>query len=91
MPRPELRPDRQSSRRSLTDVRAGTKNEELREGRQGTGLTLTLKMQGSGSMEKITGTILPLSQWILRGKLRPEMKIKSLSTHPRVFGMSALC
>lgn len=42
MPRPESGPDCCSGRRLLTDIKAGTKDEVLKEGKQGTGQTLTL-------------------------------------------------
>lgn len=51
MPRAELRQDR-SGHRSLTDIKAGTKNWDLGEGKQGTGQSLTLKTWGSGRIDK---------------------------------------
>lgn len=51
-PDTELRPDCCSGRRPLTDIKAGTKNGDLREGKRGTGQTPTLKTRASGRTDK---------------------------------------
>lgn len=48
MPRPDF-----SGHRSLTDIKACTKNQDLREEKQGTGQTLTIK---SGRIDKTAST-----------------------------------
>lgn len=86
-----LRAASSSGRRSLTDIKAGTKNWDLREGERGTGHTSSLKTRGSGRTDKTASTKSVYHCGLLKMSLYGPIHLNKTQNVLLVLGCSHLC